>query len=91
VHLGEKTPWHVQFDIHKLGVEHQLRPFDGNLRLPPLFNSGEFTPVLAKHIKSFNLTDTLAAGIDRRQRSGCQRFQQGDIKARLTSTASCMC
>jgi hypothetical protein len=31
--------------------------------------SGEFTPVLAKHTKSFNLIDTLAVGVDRIQRS----------------------
>ena len=29
--------------------------------------SGEFTPVLAKHTKSFNLIDTLAVGVDRIQ------------------------
>ena len=28
-----------------------------------------FTPVLAKHTKSFNLIDTLAVGVDRVQRS----------------------
>src|SRR5258708_20165 len=31
--------------------------------------SGEFTPVLAKHSKSFNLVDTLAVGVDRIQRN----------------------
>src|SRR6202035_2374700 len=31
--------------------------------------SGEFTPVLAKHTKSFNLIDTLAVGVDRMQRN----------------------
>jgi hypothetical protein len=31
--------------------------------------SGEFTPVLAKHSKSFNLMDTLAVGVDRIQRN----------------------
>src|SRR5260370_8426913 len=31
--------------------------------------AGEFTPVLAKHTKSFNLIDTLAVGVDRIQRS----------------------
>jgi hypothetical protein len=31
--------------------------------------SGDFTPVLAKHTKSFNLIDTLAVGVDRIQRS----------------------
>ena len=30
--------------------------------------SGVFTPVLAKHSKSFNLIDTLAVGVDRIQR-----------------------
>ena len=31
--------------------------------------SGEFTPVLAKHTKSFNLIDTLSVGVDRIQRN----------------------
>jgi hypothetical protein len=31
--------------------------------------SGVFTPVLAKHSKSFNLVDTLAVGVDRIQRN----------------------
>ena len=31
--------------------------------------SGDFTPVLAKHTKSFNLIDTLAVGVDRIQRN----------------------
>jgi hypothetical protein len=31
--------------------------------------SGAFTPVLAKHSKSFNLIDTLAVGVDRIQRN----------------------
>jgi hypothetical protein len=31
--------------------------------------SGDFTPVLAKHSKSFNLIDTLAIGVDRMQRN----------------------
>ena len=31
--------------------------------------AGDFTPVLAKHTKSFNLIDTLAVGVDRIQRS----------------------
>jgi hypothetical protein len=31
--------------------------------------NGEFTPVLAKHSKSFNLIDTLAVGVDRIQRN----------------------
>jgi len=33
----------------------------------PVF--GDFTPVLAKHSKSFNLVDTLAVGVDRIQRN----------------------
>ncbi len=31
--------------------------------------SGVFTPVLAKHTKSFNLVDTLSVGVDRIQRN----------------------
>jgi hypothetical protein len=31
--------------------------------------NGDFTPVLAKHSKSFNLIDTLAVGVDRIQRN----------------------
>jgi hypothetical protein len=31
--------------------------------------SGAFTPVLAKHTKSFNLIDTLSVGVDRIQRN----------------------
>jgi len=31
--------------------------------------SGDFTPVLAKHSKSFNLIDILAVGVDRIQRN----------------------
>lgn len=30
---------------------------------------GDFTPVLAKHTKSFNLIDTLSVGVDRIQRN----------------------
>ena len=30
---------------------------------------GDFTPVLAKHTKSFNLVDTLSVGVDRIQRN----------------------
>jgi len=30
---------------------------------------GDFTPVLAKHTKSFNLADTLSVGVDRIQRN----------------------
>src|SRR5262245_60988424 len=31
--------------------------------------AGDFSPVLAKHSKSFNLIDTLAVGVDRMQRN----------------------
>ena len=31
--------------------------------------SGDFTPVLAKHTKSFNLVDTLSVGVDRIERN----------------------
>jgi len=33
------------------------------------FVSGAFTPVLAKHTKSFNLVDTLSVGVDMIQRN----------------------
>ena len=39
--------------------------------------SGEFTPFLAKHTKSFNLIDTLAVGVDRLQRSFEPMLRQG--------------
>lgn len=54
--------------------------------------SGEFTPVLAKHSKSFNLIDTLAVGVDRIQRNfepmqrqveNWRRTQLTDDQARL--------
>jgi hypothetical protein len=54
--------------------------------------SGEFTPVLAKHSKSFNLVDTLAVGVDRIQRNfepmqrqveSWRRTQVSDDRARL--------
>ena len=54
--------------------------------------SGDFTPVLAKHTKSFNLIDTLAVGVDRIQRGfepmrlqveGWKQTQISDEKAKL--------
>ena len=54
--------------------------------------SGDFTPVLAKHSKSFNLIDTLAVGVDRIQRNfeplqrqveGWQQTQILDERAKL--------
>jgi hypothetical protein len=54
--------------------------------------SGDFTPVLAKHTKSFNLIDTLSVGVDRIQRNfepmrrqveTWRQTQIKDIQARL--------
>lgn len=54
--------------------------------------SGDFTPVLAKHTKSFNLIDTLAVGVDRIQRSfepmrkqveGWRQTQISDDRAKI--------
>jgi hypothetical protein len=54
--------------------------------------SGDFTPVLAKHTKSFNLIDTLAVGVDRIQRNfepmqrqveGWRGTQLSDERAKL--------
>jgi len=54
--------------------------------------SGDFTPVLAKHSKSFNLIDTLAVGVDRIQRNfeplepqveSWRKIQISDEKAKL--------
>ena len=54
--------------------------------------SGDFTPVLAKHSKSFNLIDTLAVGVDRIQRNfepmqrqveGWRQTQVTDERAKL--------
>jgi hypothetical protein len=48
--------------------------------------SGEFTPVLAKHSKSFNLIDTLAVGVDRIQRNfePMQRQVEGWRQTQIT-------
>ena len=40
--------------------------------------SGDFTPVLAKHTKSFNLVDTLSVGVDRIQRNFEPLQRQGE-------------
>lgn len=54
--------------------------------------SGDFTPVLAKHSRSFNLIDTLAVGVDRIQRNfepiakqveGWRQAQITDDRAKL--------
>ena len=53
---------------------------------------GDFTPVLAKHSKHFNLQDALAVGIDRMQRNfapmqkqveGWRQYQLSDAAAKL--------
>lgn len=48
--------------------------------------SGDFTPVLAKHSKSFNLIDTLSVGVDRIQRNfePMQRQVESWRKAQIT-------
>jgi hypothetical protein len=46
-----------------------------------LVNTGVFTPILAKHSKSFNLIDTLSVGVDRIQGTSSQcgaRSRAGD-------------
>ena len=54
--------------------------------------AGDFTPVLAKHTKSFNLIDTLSVGVDRIQRNfepmerqveSWRRTQISDAQAKL--------
>ena len=41
--------------------------------------SGDFTPVLAKHSKSFNLVDTLSVGVDRIQRNFAPMQRQVEL------------
>jgi hypothetical protein len=48
---------------HPSNLEKSSSPKFGNIV------SGVFTPVLAKHTKSFNLIDTLSVGVDRIQRN----------------------
>jgi hypothetical protein len=43
--------------------------FQQHARILPTLFQGVFTPVLAKHTKSFNLVDTLSVGVDRIQRN----------------------
>ena len=54
---------------------------------------GVFTPVLAKHSKSFNLIDTLAVGDDasRSQSTHCPGFRVGDRNARTFSLRQANC
>jgi hypothetical protein len=39
--------------------------------------AGDFTPVLAKHSKSFSLIDCISVGIDRMQRLKSDRQEMG--------------
>lgn len=50
--------------------------------------TGDFTPVLAKHTKSFNLLDTLAVGVERIQRNfePLQRQVEGWRQTQLTDS-----
>jgi DNA polymerase III delta prime subunit len=52
--------------------------------------SGDFTPVLAKHTKSFNLVDTLSVGVDRIQRNfePLQRQVETWRKTQITDTTA---
>jgi hypothetical protein len=54
--------------------------------------AGDFTPVLAKHSKSFSLIDCIAVGVDRMQRNfepmqrqveAWQRFELTDVTAKV--------
>jgi len=47
---------------------HASTPFNNTQEFANIV-SGVFTPVLAKHTKSFNLVDTLSVGVDRIQRN----------------------
>jgi hypothetical protein len=50
-------------EIGFLGKQQPRGPVFGNIV------SVDFTPVVAKHTKSFNLVDTLSVGVDRIQRN----------------------
>jgi hypothetical protein len=56
------VPYSEIWQASAVGAVASITPF-GN------FVSGVFTPVLAKHTKSFNLIDTLSVGVDRIQRN----------------------
>lgn len=51
-----------------LSSEQTADPTYGRLS-PVMTCNGDFTPVLAKHSKSFPLIDCVSAGVDRMQRS----------------------
>jgi hypothetical protein len=50
--------------------------------------SGDFTPVLAKHTKSFNLIDTLSVGVDRIQRNFEPLQRQVELWSKLEAPRS---
>jgi hypothetical protein len=58
---------------------------------------GVFTPVLAKHTKSFNLVDTLSVGVDRIQRDfepmqrQVESWRQTQITDAQGASFSCSC
>ena len=54
--------------LHQKQAEGEKAPTVSLVRSNMAF-AGDFTPVLAKHSKSFNLIDTLAVGVDRIQRN----------------------
>jgi hypothetical protein len=43
-----------------------------------------FTPVLAKHTKSFNLVDTLSVGVDRIQRFSSKTMEMAYFVAKFS-------
>ena len=82
-------------------TEHAKRPPSQRLRSSPLLGSqnsrefgnivpGVFTPVLAKHTKSFNLIDTLAVGFEplQRQVELWRKTQVTDERAKLSRAQS---
>jgi len=49
-------------------VENAFRPYNGRLSVFMAI-TGVFTPVLAKHSKSFSFIDCIAVSVDRMQRN----------------------
>src|ERR1019366_1617557 len=45
--------------------------------------AGDFTPVLAKHSKSFSLIDCISVGVDRKQVEAGQRSELTDVTAKV--------
>lgn len=63
--MESRTASVVHFELSK---PHASIPFNNTQDFANIV-SGVFTPVLAKHTKSFNLIDTLSVGVDRVQRN----------------------